>query len=425
MNLCICSDLPLDGNSGAVSRIMELAKHVSNQGITVFLINRTVKNSLTSLLVDSDKYFRIKNGVIEEYQYPKNISFLFPGVIKLFQEIINRLISKLTFSDLSEISFSHLIDPHLFVKLIYVGIKEKIELIQCEFPITTFSSFLAKKILNIPLIYDSHNIEAERMSRIPSMSSVYVAITKIIEKTGCKISDSIFTVSERDKNVLIDWGFSQQKIHVVSNSVEVKKYSTTRRDEIRKQLKINDKIALIFHGPLSYIPNKEAANIILEKIMPSIWQKYPDTYLLLVGSNPPKTTQPNVIATGFVKNLIDYIGSADIAIVPLLSGGGTRIKIIEYLASGKPIVSTFQGAEGLTLEHGQDVLLTKNPDSKFIDLIYKLISDVDLRKSLGKNARKKAELLYDWKNTAANAILIYEKLINERENLNLKSKDFL
>jgi glycosyltransferase involved in cell wall biosynthesis len=132
---------------------------------------------------------------------------------------------------------------------------------------------------------------------------------------------------------------------------------------------------------------------------------------MLVGKNPPKITHPNIITTGFVENLDEHIAAADIGLVPLLKGGGTRIKILEYMASGKAVVSTLKGAEGLNLQNGAEILLTEYPDSKFVDLVLKLIEDGSLRKSMGVKAKEKAELLYDWAKTAEKAVEIYSKLV--------------
>jgi glycosyltransferase involved in cell wall biosynthesis len=168
---------------------------------------------------------------------------------------------------------------------------------------------------------------------------------------------------------------------------------------------------MIFHGSLRYPPNEEAARILANSVLPDILKKHPNVCLLLVGRDPPKISHPNIIVTGFVENLPEYLAAADIAVVPLLKGGGTRIKILEYMACGKAVVSTVKGAEGLNLQNGRDILMTKYPDSEFIDLVLKLIEDNDLRKNLGTNARRKVELFYDWEETAKKAVQSYYKLV--------------
>jgi glycosyltransferase involved in cell wall biosynthesis len=420
-NLCICTDLPLEDYKGGVDRIFNLAKNVSKHGINVYLVDRSLKKSLFSLFFDGDKYYEIKNGVAKENWYPFHVRFLFAGLNKLVQEVLNKIEGLLTFST-SSAGLSYVMDPYLFVKLYFICRKERIDLIQCEFPITAPSSFIVKKLLKIPLVYDAHNVETEISWSLPNVSSTSTAITRLIENISCMVCDLIFVVSERDKKQLASWGIPEHKIEVIPNSVEVKRLSTALDgNKIRDKYKLNDKIVMVFHGLLDYPPNEEAARILAYSVLPSIVRKYPNVYLLLVGRNPPEISHANMIVTGFVENLPEYIAAADIAVVPLLKGAGTRIKILEYMACGKAVVSTIKGAEGLNLQNGRDILMTKNPDSEFIDLVFKLIEDSDLRRNIGTNARKTVELFYDWEETAQKAVQAYANLVCAHGNKTVKT----
>lgn len=411
INICICTDLWLKTYHGGVDRIIKFARNISKHGVNVYLVDRSRKKSLSALFLDGDKYYKMENGVLKERCYPFYIKFLFPGIIKFLQESLNKLLSLLTRTLESEVTLFYTIDPYLIVKLFFVCKKEKIDLIQCEFPTTTFSSFMVKKVLGIPLIYDAHNIESERIKSMANVSNLYVTITRQIELISCHICDLVFVVSEDDKEQLLSWNIPNNKIKVIPNSVEVNKFSTViEGSKIRKKYELNNKTVIIFHGTLSYPPNKEAAEILVNNILPRILNKYSSVRLLLVGKSPPKISHPNVVVTGFVENLPEYIAAADIAVVPLLRGGGTKIKILEYMACGKAVVSTIKGAEGLNLQNRREILISKYPDSEFINLVLKLIEDSDLRKNIGINARKKIELLYDWEKTAEKAIDIYGNL---------------
>lgn len=415
-NLCICTNLSLKDHSGGVDRIVNLAKSVSRNGVNVYLIDRSVRRSLSNLFLNNDKYYQIRNGVFEERPYPARIRFLFPGLIRLNQEILNRLTSVLTFSALSEVCLSYVIDPYQFIKLLYVCSKERIDIIQSELPITVPSSALVKKLLNIPLIYDAHNMETERVRSAANVSKVYAATIRLIERIGCISCDTIFAVSEKDRELFVSSGISCQKITVIPNSVETNTFPTSPNvNKIKSQYKLKDKIVMIFHGSLRYPPNEEACKILANVILPSILERHPDVYLFLVGSDPPRISHPNVIVTGFVKNLHDYIAAADIAVVPLLRGGGTRIKILEYMACGKPVVSTIKGSEGLNLQNGSDILIARYPDSNFTDLVNMLIEDRSLRQDIGANARRKVISLYAWKKTAKKAVQCYDEIFRAYE----------
>jgi polysaccharide biosynthesis protein PslH len=413
-NLCICTNLCLEDQTGGSDRIIGLAKNVAKQGFKVFLIDLSARKSFRSFLFDSDKYYIIQNGNLSEEYYPFLITFLFPGIIKFFQEIINRLVSVVSFSSFSAVGLSYLIDPYLIVKILYVCKKQRIDLLQNECTVTCPSAFVVKKMLNIPLVYDAHNIEVEMTKSLSNASRIYIAGLKLVEKSCFLLSDSVFVVSETDKAVALSWGIPEKKLAVIPNSIDMRIVSTNVTD-IRKRLHVEDKIVLIFHGTLSYPPNQEAAIILAEEIMPKITEKEPTSILFLVGKDPPKIKNPNVIATGFVENLADYISAADIAVVPLLKGGGTRVKILEYMASGKAVVSTLKGAEGLNVKNGTDILMTKDVGSKFISFVLELIADTSLRNNISKNAKRNAESLYNWQKTAVKAVEIYKKLLSDSD----------
>jgi glycosyltransferase involved in cell wall biosynthesis len=412
MNLCICTDLSLKENNGGVDRITNLAKNASKNGVNVYLVDRSLRRSFFSLFFDGDRYYEFINGTAREHDYPLRCRFLFPGLTKLLQEIFNRIICLLTFSFSQAVCLSYVIDPYLFVKLFFVCKRERIDLIQCEFHVTVPSSFVAKKLLNIPIIYDAHNIETEIIGDIPNISSTYIAATKLVEKMSCFVCDLIFVVSEKDREQLASLGIPRNKIEVIPNSVDVNKFSPTiNGDKIRDQYRLHGRIVLIFHGPLGYPPNEEAALMLTEKVLPSVLKRHPNVSLLLVGRNPPRIFHPNIIITGFVKDLPEFIAASDIGVVPLLRGGGTRIKLLEYMACGKPVVSTMKGAEGLDLKNGHDILMSKYPDSQFIDLIFEMIEDDKLRKRMGLNARKKIESYYNWETTAKRAVQVYKTIL--------------
>jgi glycosyltransferase involved in cell wall biosynthesis len=412
MNICICANLDLEDHTGGVDRILSMAKNVSTHEVNVYLVSRQRLKSLFSILFDDSKYYQIKNGIARGCPYPKRIRLLFPGIAKLLQEFLDKIVRILTFSFSSDVGLSYVIDPYLFVKLFFVCKNERISLIQFEFPTPSLSSLLVKKLLRIPLVYDAHNIETERIRSTANASNIYLAITKLIEKASCTISDLIFVVSERDKEQLVFRGVPKRKIETIPNSVEIGRFSSeSNNNRIRDQYQLDDKVVLLFHGPLDYPPNREAAKLLADRLMPSILEKHSNVHLLLVGRNPPKISSSNITITGFVENLSDYIAAADIAIVPLLKGAGTRIKILEYMAAGKAVVSTLKGAEGLDVQHGIDILVTKYPDSNFVNLVSRLIEDSILRKNIGANARRKAVSIYSWKETAKKVVKDYERVI--------------
>ena len=416
INLCVCTSWWLGLTHGGVDRIKNFTRNVSRNGVNVYLVDRSIEKSLSGLIWDKDRYQEIKDGVSYARNYPSYVRFLLPGMIKFFQEVLNLWASLLT--AIKGLGL-FLPDPYLIVKLFFVCRKERIDIIQFEFPSTAFSSFIVKKVTGIPLIYDAHNIESERLGSMKNASKLFVALMKRMELMSCNVSDSVFVVSENDRARLLSWGIPEKKVTVIPNSVELDKFSPAIDGcRIRDKYSLRNSFVIIFHGFLSYQPNREAAQILLD-LFPSLLRKYGSVRLLLVGKNPPETSpHPNIIVTGFVENVQEYIAAADLAVVPLLSGGGTKLKMLEYMACGKAIVSTMKAAEGLDLEHEKDVLMSRYPDSEFTNLVLRSIEDSNLRKKIGTNARKKVEKLYNWEKNAKKAVGIYRNLVYKRQAWN-------
>lgn len=151
---------------------------------------------------------------------------------------------------------------------------------------------------------------------------------------------------------------------------------------------------LLFVGAMNYQPNVDAAEWFVREILPRL----PNTRLEIVGASPaPRVTalaSDRVRVTGFVADVRPYYHEAALVIVPLLLGGGTRLKILEAAACGKPIVSTTLGAEGLSMEQGRDIVLADGAEA-FAAAVRDLLSDAPSRARLGQAARQTA-LRYDW-----------------------------
>lgn len=156
--------------------------------------------------------------------------------------------------------------------------------------------------------------------------------------------------------------------------------------------------ALLFTGSMNYAPNVEAVMYFVTKILPLIHRRRADVVLQVVGKDPPKAVQDlrseTVLVHGQVPDVRPYFAQAEVVVAPILSGGGTRLKILEAAAMAKPIITTTLGVEGLELEPNSNVLIADSP-SAFADAVFRLLGDTDLQKKLGSNARC-VSLKYDW-----------------------------
>jgi glycosyltransferase involved in cell wall biosynthesis len=158
---------------------------------------------------------------------------------------------------------------------------------------------------------------------------------------------------------------------------------------------------LIYNGALTYGPNRDAVAYFAESILPLIARSVPDAHLIVTGRFSEETLtgilpNPRIQLTGYLTDLRPTLATATVCVVPLRSGGGTRLKIIEAWAAGIPVVSTTVGAAGLEgAEPGEHLLLADEP-SAFADAVLSLLRAPDTASRLARNARALAEARYGW-----------------------------
>jgi polysaccharide biosynthesis protein PslH len=158
---------------------------------------------------------------------------------------------------------------------------------------------------------------------------------------------------------------------------------------------------LLFFGRLDYEPNRDAVHFYADSIMPLLRQAEPGACLDIVGAGARQQLENLVRRTdgmrfvGRVEDLRVALNQAEVVVVPLRMGGGTRLKILEALAAARPVISTTVGAEGLDLVPGRDLLIADDP-ATFASAIHRLLSDGDLRCRLGRAGREAVLARYDW-----------------------------
>ena len=158
---------------------------------------------------------------------------------------------------------------------------------------------------------------------------------------------------------------------------------------------------VLFVGSLDYGPNVDGARVLLDDIAPRL--THPGVRIVLVGSLPPpslraaaKAAPVPVQVTGRVEEIAPWFRSSRLLAVPLRIGGGTRLKIVEAMAHGLPVVTTSIGCTGLHVVHERDVLIADDPPA-FARCVDRLLSDDDLAAALARRARQTVRERYDWR----------------------------
>jgi len=172
---------------------------------------------------------------------------------------------------------------------------------------------------------------------------------------------------------------------------------------------------LVFVGTMSYPPNEEGVLFFCDHVLPAIRSHVPDVTLTIVGKTPStairslETRFGHIKVTGEVDDVRPYLARAAVAVVPLLSGGGTRLKILEAMAAGRAVVSTSIGAEGLELQNGRDLFLADSP-SDFAAACVALLRDVEKRRGLESSGRQAVVEKYDWRVSREGLKDLYRRL---------------
>ncbi len=201
---------------------------------------------------------------------------------------------------------------------------------------------LLSRIFLKPMIYYSHNVEYMRhldLAKRDLRRYFFIPIFYLLEKICCKKAFLTLAITENDKKILKKWsdniivapgGFNAEVHHPF--------YKTNK----------NNAPIVLFFGNFDYLPNREAAYLIRDRILELVIREYPNLKFLIIGKNPPQDiSHPNIDVKGAVRNIVEYIRRADVVINPVIRGGGIRMKIIESLACGKTVISTFKGASGI------------------------------------------------------------------------------
>ena len=297
------------------------------------------------------------------------------------------------------------------------------DIIQCQVLFTILAGYFLKKRYRKPLVLVQEN--AEYVKQVKFEAPWYATyVLKLLEGLACRVSDRIVAVSEVDKQHMVDlYDVPQDRIHVISHCAdhEVFKYDRDGAAMVRKARGIApDDVVMTYVGKMDAPHNTVATQYIAERIYPVVTARYPHSWFMIVGQNYEHLLayeKERLFFTGFISsrkdaspNLTDYLSASDIIIVPMDRGSGTRLKILEAAACSRPIVSTEIGAEGLEFVHGEEILLTKEVDDEFIELLLGLIKDEAWRQRLGTQARKKVVARYSWEREVARFEEVYQGL---------------
>ena len=264
------------------------------------------------------------------------------------------------------------------------------------------------------IIYRAHNIEHEIWARTAIMAhgleKWYLqnlsGRIKSFEVQIINKYDLLVPITGRDEAMLNKLG-NIKPSHVSQTGIDSSVLIPNSKNLVHPTL---------FHiGSLEWTPNQEGLIWFFNNCWDTIRKKYPDLQFFIAGRNAPPWFQkmlnlPNVVYKGEVADAYEFINSKSIMVVPLFSGSGMRIKIIEGMALGKPIVTTAVGTEGISTTSGVNIVITEDADG-FVQSISDLIEDYEYFERIGKNAIEYIHENFDNLSSAGSLIEFYKKHI--------------
>jgi glycosyltransferase involved in cell wall biosynthesis len=289
------------------------------------------------------------------------------------------------------------------------------DVITCEFAQMAFYRYPS----STTLVLDAHNVEYEvlyrtyRVERHPTRKLFsYLNYRKLRreERAIWAKFDGCAVTSARDERV-VRREYPTLPTAVVPNAVDTGSFRPAQFAPEPERI--------LFFGAMDYYPNVDGLLFFLQEVLPQIRRRYPNAQLDVVGQLPPASIRAwaseSVNVTGLVEDVRPYIDRASVVVVPLRIGGGTRLKVVEAMASGKAIVSTPLGAEGIAVRSGREILLADTAEA-FAAAVVRLLTDTALTHRLGEAARRLAVNRYDWKSSVAALEGFYRELL-ERPDL--------
>jgi polysaccharide biosynthesis protein PslH len=262
-----------------------------------------------------------------------------------------------------------------------------------------YARLLPRRVLRI---VDTHNIDSVLLGRYAGrlrgrLHRWYAAVTarklRAYEREVFTDADSVWVCSEAEELLVQDLA-PGAGVQTIPNGVDTVRFSP-RPDCVPRPR------TLLFFGRMDYEPNRDAVHYFAREILPLLRRTQPDLELQVVGAGIDEDLRrlargaPEIRLVGRVDDIMTALAAAELVVVPLRMGGGTRLKILEALSIGKPVVSTSAGAEGLRLTGGRDLLLADSPE-EFAAAVNSVLADPALRERLGRAGRAAVHGRYDW-----------------------------
>jgi glycosyltransferase involved in cell wall biosynthesis len=335
---------------GAAVKIIRTAESLSRLGQDVCLCtdNRQV-------------YYRFHQGSMETLRYPLWLRFLaLPRPLALLRLLWRR------FPLSNAFLYFALTDASYTFRSLWLAGQYPIGACLAEFPAYVLPCSRVRSMYGCRVVLVEHNVEYDRLrTQVRGLSEAAYATLRYTELQMCSLADAVITVSDNDRDRLLREGVPPAKVQTIPHGVDLAGLQGPASPDVRSRYGIAaSDLLLVYHGTYSYGPNLEAVRLLASELLPRLERAGLAVSVLAIGNRPPaETMHPRIHFTGSVGALGAVLPAADMAVIPLQDGGGTRMKILDYFAAGVPVVSTTKGIEGIPVTHGIEALIIDDFDA--------------------------------------------------------------
>lgn len=394
--LQICNKAPYPSNDGSSIAICTLAEGIADNGIELHL-----------LPINTKKHFKPEENIPSDFKQKTHYQSIYRNADTSALGALLNLAS----------SQSYFVSRFIFKEYEDALIKKlqstRFDIIQIEGVFMCAYIPIIKKYSKAKIVLRSHNVEHQIWERHLAneknfLKKTYVSIQnnrlKTFEIKAFNDVDAIVTITDEDKKTIASI-CPNKLIETCLTGVNLEKY---------KQVTLPKLPNTLFHfASMDWMPNIEAVEWLMQNVWSEIIKQNPASKLILAGRGMPdkfkNLDSQNITVINNVKDSAEFYSTYDIMLVPLWSGSGLRIKLVEGLAYGKAIITTSIGAEGIPYTNHKNMIIADSA-KEFIDAILMLLNSSSQKENLQIAARNLAQETFDYKSVAANLITFYKSL---------------
>jgi len=394
--LILTHRVPFPQNGGYPIVVCNTILGLVNLGHEVSLVSLNAKKHIHESEEKDELLERIKYRV---YDIDASVS-LFDGLLDIFSK--------------STSNIDRYYDENFEKLLIGTVRNTRYDIVQFEGLFMAAYVDAVRKNCRSKLVYRAHNIEHQiwemlAQQKTDPFKKIYLrTIAKRIKKYELQQInkfDAITVFTKQDKNTMLHYG-AIIPVEIVPLGIDLKHY--------HPDFSKTEFPSLFFLGSLDWMPNREGIEWFLKTFHNDFVNDELRVRFYVAGADIPEEFDDydvlgKVFIQGEVDNGLEFVNSKSIMIVPLLSGGGMRVKIVEGMAMQKCIISTSLGAEGINYKNGVNILIA-NTREEFLRAIKRCVADEDYCKAVGSNARKLIEQQHDVNRVTNNLVKVYESL---------------